>query len=28
MSTMPGLATHPAFMSIDLDQNGEIKGLF
>jgi len=28
MSTMPGLATHPAFMSIDLDENGEITGLF
>jgi len=28
MSTMPGLATHPAFMDIDLDENGEITGLF
>jgi len=28
MSTMPGLATHPAFMSIDIDENGEITGLF
>ena len=28
MSTMPGLATHPAFMSIDVDENGEITGLF
>ena len=28
MSTMPGLATHPAFMSIDIDENGEIIGLF
>jgi len=28
MSTMPGLATHPAFMKIDIDRNGEIEGLF
>jgi methylenetetrahydrofolate dehydrogenase (NADP+)/methenyltetrahydrofolate cyclohydrolase/formyltetrahydrofolate synthetase len=28
MSTMPGLATYPAFMSIDIDENGEITGLF
>jgi methylenetetrahydrofolate dehydrogenase (NADP+)/methenyltetrahydrofolate cyclohydrolase/formyltetrahydrofolate synthetase len=28
MSTMPGLATHPAFMGIDVDENGEITGLF
>jgi methylenetetrahydrofolate dehydrogenase (NADP+)/methenyltetrahydrofolate cyclohydrolase/formyltetrahydrofolate synthetase len=28
MSTMPGLATHPAFMDIDLDADGEITGLF
>lgn len=28
MSTMPGLATHPAFMDIDLDENGNIVGLF
>ncbi len=28
MSTMPGLATHPAFMEIDVDENGEIAGLF
>ncbi len=28
MSTMPGLATYPAFMKIDLDENGEITGLF
>ena len=28
MSTMPGLATHPAFMDIDVDENGEIVGLF
>ena len=29
MSTMPGLATRPAFMDIDIDtETGEIKGLF
>ena len=28
MSTMPGLATFPAFMKIDIDENGEITGLF
>jgi len=28
MSTMPGLATHPAFMDIDLDEEGEVVGLF
>ena len=28
MSTMPGLATHPAFMNIDIDENGNIVGLF
>jgi len=28
MSTMPGLATHPAFMNIDIDENGETIGLF
>ena len=28
MSTMPGLATHPAFMNIDLDDDGNITGLF
>ncbi|UCF09301.1 MAG: formate--tetrahydrofolate ligase [Candidatus Bipolaricaulota bacterium] len=28
MSTMPGLATHPAFMEIDLDDEGNITGLF
>lgn len=28
MSTMPGLATRPAFMDIDIDENGRIKGLF
>jgi len=28
MSTMPGLATHPAFMNIDLDEEGEVVGLF
>jgi formyltetrahydrofolate synthetase len=28
MSTMPGLATRPAFMDIDIDEDGEIVGLF
>jgi formyltetrahydrofolate synthetase len=28
MSTMPGLPTNPAFMSIDLDEDGKIVGLF
>ncbi len=28
MSTMPGLATHPAFMDIDVDDDGEVVGLF
>ena len=28
MSTMPGLATYPAFMKIDIDENGETTGLF
>ena len=28
MSTMPGLATYPAFMKIDIDENGETVGLF
>jgi formyltetrahydrofolate synthetase len=28
MSTMPGLATYPAFMNIDIDDDGEIVGLF
>ena len=28
MSTMPGLATKPAFMNIDIDENGNITGLF
>ena len=29
MSTMPGLATHPAYTGIDIDtKNGEIKGLY
>ena len=28
MSTMPGLATHPAFMDIDLDEGGNLTGLF
>jgi formyltetrahydrofolate synthetase len=28
MSTMPGLASHPGYMDIDLDEKGNIKGLF
>ena len=28
MSTMPGLATRPAFMGIDIDETGEIVGLY
>jgi formyltetrahydrofolate synthetase len=28
MSTMPGLPTRPAFMDVDLDENGKIVGLF
>jgi methylenetetrahydrofolate dehydrogenase (NADP+) / methenyltetrahydrofolate cyclohydrolase / formyltetrahydrofolate synthetase len=28
MSTMPGLATRPAFMGIDIDERGNITGLF
>jgi len=28
MRTMPGLSTHPATESIDIDENGEIVGLF
>jgi formyltetrahydrofolate synthetase len=28
MSTMPGLATKPAFMGIDIDEDGNITGLF
>ncbi len=28
MSTMPGLPTNPAFMKIDLDEDGKIVGLF
>jgi len=28
MSTMPGLATHPAFMDIDVDDDEEVLGLF
>jgi methylenetetrahydrofolate dehydrogenase (NADP+)/methenyltetrahydrofolate cyclohydrolase/formyltetrahydrofolate synthetase/formate--tetrahydrofolate ligase len=28
MRTMPGLPSVPAFMSIDLDERGEVKGLF
>ena len=28
MRTMPGLASNPAAMSIDIDENGEIVGLY
>jgi len=28
MSTMPGLPTNPAFMNIDIDENGRVMGLF
>jgi len=28
MSTMPGLPTYPAFMNIDIDEDGKIVGLF
>jgi formyltetrahydrofolate synthetase len=28
MSTMPGLATHPAFMDIDVNDDEEVVGLF
>jgi formyltetrahydrofolate synthetase len=28
MSTMPGLATHPAYMNVDIDDDGNIVGLF
>ncbi len=28
MSTMPGLPTHPAYMDVDIDENGKIVGLF
>jgi formyltetrahydrofolate synthetase len=28
MRTMPGLPSHPAFMDIDLDEKGRVKGLF
>ncbi|MBC7108580.1 MAG: formate--tetrahydrofolate ligase [Methanomassiliicoccales archaeon] len=28
MSTMPGLASRPAFMDIDIDEKGKVKGLF
>ncbi|MEM2944342.1 MAG: formate--tetrahydrofolate ligase [Methanomassiliicoccales archaeon] len=28
MSTMPGLASRPAFMDIDIDEKGNVKGLF
>ncbi|MDD1765166.1 MAG: formate--tetrahydrofolate ligase [Methanomassiliicoccales archaeon] len=28
MSTMPGLASHPGYMDIDVDEKGNIRGLF
>lgn len=28
MSTMPGLPSRPAFMEVDIDENGRVKGLF
>ncbi|MBN2302995.1 MAG: formate--tetrahydrofolate ligase [Anaerolineae bacterium] len=28
MSTMPGLATYPAYMNVDIDEDGSIVGLF
>jgi formyltetrahydrofolate synthetase len=28
MSTMPGLPSRPAFMNVDVDENGKIHGLF
>jgi formyltetrahydrofolate synthetase len=28
MSTMPGLASHPGYMDLDLDEKGNVKGLF
>jgi len=28
MSTMPGLASHPGYMDIDVDEKGDIRGLF
>lgn len=28
MSTMPGLPSHPAFMNVDIDEDGKIVGLF
>ena len=28
MRTMPGLSSHPAVESIDLDENGEVIGLY
>ncbi len=28
MSTMPGLPTHPAFMNVDIDEDGRVVGLF
>jgi len=28
MRTMPGLGATPAFMQVDVDENGEVVGLF
>jgi len=28
MRTMPGLSSHPAAESIDIDENGEVVGLY
>jgi formyltetrahydrofolate synthetase len=28
ISTMPGLPSRPAFMDIDVDEDGNVKGLF
>ena len=28
MRTMPGLGTRPAYMNVDVDENGRVMGLF
>jgi formyltetrahydrofolate synthetase len=28
MRTMPGLGTRPAYMNVDIDENGRVMGLF
>jgi methylenetetrahydrofolate dehydrogenase (NADP+)/methenyltetrahydrofolate cyclohydrolase/formyltetrahydrofolate synthetase len=28
MQTMPGLSTRPGYYEIDLDENGQVQGLF